>query len=447
MSIIISGTVYSDNGVTHVGSGVGVKLSVNGGAATSTTTNSSGVFTFAGVTVSASQTITLSTTSSQNSVAIASYNSGNPFSQNLWSGYFRLGATAGLSNVLTNANIVTATAQGGTNLTSIISSATSSLCTLAASIQMATTTGATSAKYSLSGSASVATTSNPSFTFTGSGSYTFGAASGTANLTALTLSGTCTVTLTSAVVAVQAAGGVTIGNGTTLDVSSSNYSLQSSTWSNSGTFNPRSGTLTLTYPAAGGTFTDSTSFSSITISTAGNITLGGNLTVTGNFTLGNGGFTFSDGGFAVNVAGNFGYSGGVPAAYSATGSLTLNGTNQTLSGSTTFNAFVKTTAGTLTVTDGTTQTFSNVTLQNCTITGTSTGGYTFAMPVAGSQSNSGITLSYCTATGNTGVAGAGSTDAGNNVNWTFPSVATDIFPDWLNKQTYQEYVEEQIVNT
>jgi hypothetical protein len=55
----ISGTVYTDEGVTNIGAGKTVRLLINGLAGQTTTTNASGVYTFAGVTVADGDIVTV----------------------------------------------------------------------------------------------------------------------------------------------------------------------------------------------------------------------------------------------------------------------------------------------------------------------------------------------------------------------------------------------------
>lgn len=454
MSITVSGTVYSDNGVTPTGVLV-VQCSINGAAHTQTTTNSSGAYTFT-VSPTSGQTVAIYTATSQNSLAVALARSSTSISGlDLYKNQLTYGRGSNSDNI-TNASLNTIRGNTDAGLTAIISSASSSLCTLASAIGISVLPSATvfiAAAISLSGNVttpgsfgvlgvgSAITFTNTSGVVTLNNAATFGSLTVNGNGGTVQLGSNITLSVTGT------APSVTIGSGATLDASSSNFNITMNPtsltpfWSNSGTFTARSSTFSISN--TGTIKSGGSSFYNLTVQ--GIITLQDALFVTNALTI-NSGKTLdvSSSNYAVSVAGNWSNSGTFTAQ---NGTVTLNGTNQTISGSTTFYTFVKTTAGTLTITDGTTQTFSNsVSLQNCTITGTSTGGYTFAMPVSGSQTNSGITLSYCTATGNQGVAGAGSVNAGNNVNWNFPAANVDVFPDWLNRQAYLEYVEEEIVN-
>ena len=83
-------------------------------------------------------------------------------------------------------------------------------------------------------------------------------------------------------------GSLSIGAGTTLDVSASNFAVAlNGNWSNSGAFTPRAGTVSLTGSSAqsiGGSV--DTTFNSLTVNnTSGGITLQANVTVNGTLTL------------------------------------------------------------------------------------------------------------------------------------------------------------------
>lgn len=104
--------------------------------------------------------------------------------------------------------------------------------------------------------------------------------------------------------------------------------------------------------------------------------------------------------------------------------VVLTGASGTIAGSPTFYSLTASTPdAVITVTDGITLTVTNSFTSNGTSghpvvwQGSSTGGWTIAMPVT--QSISYVSVSRSTATGNTAVAGATSTDGGNNTNWTF----------------------------
>ncbi|MBK8467293.1 MAG: hypothetical protein IPL32_15860 [Chloracidobacterium sp.] len=90
--------------------------------------------------------------------------------------------------------------------------------------------------------------------------------------------------------AVSANGGLTIGSGTTLDVSASNFALNvRGNWTNNGTFTPQSGTVTFNGSAAQtAAGTTATNFNNLTIANAGSgVSLAVNAAVNGLLTLTN----------------------------------------------------------------------------------------------------------------------------------------------------------------
>jgi hypothetical protein len=186
----------------------------------------------------------------------------------------------------------------------------------------------------------------------------------------------------------------------------------------------------------------------------GSWSLSNNLTVTANVTHTAG--TLALNGHTVTVATGYSTTGtttrlltfddgsGNGGAIAVTGTLTVTGSGLTVtpghgtvrltspvsqtvnvgaSGAAFANLVATTSGGTLKFTDGTTTTVTNsVTFQNVTLTGTGSAGWTIAMPAT--QTIDHITVDHSTATGNTAVAGTGSVDALNNVNWTFSSTPT-----------------------
>jgi len=76
-------------------------------------------------------------------------------------------------------------------------------------------------------------------------------------------------------------GNLTIGSGTTLDVSASNFALSvAGNWSNSGTFNARSGTVTLNGGTGTQTVSGNTTFFNLTLNNSGATTAFGSTTTT-----------------------------------------------------------------------------------------------------------------------------------------------------------------------
>ena len=157
------------------------------------------------------------------------------------------------------------------------------------------------------------------------------------------------------------------------------------------------------------------------------LALADNLDINGNLTLANG--TLTDGAYTLNVAGDWINTGG---SLSATGTVILDGSSQTLSGSTTFNHLTKTVtaADTLTFTAGSTQTVTGtLTLQGAagqllSLRSSSTGTQWNIDP-QGTR-----TLSYLDVQDSSNVnalnidaRGANVTDSGNNLGWVFDGLA------------------------
>ncbi|MCD6011750.1 MAG: hypothetical protein K0Q79_1612 [Flavipsychrobacter sp.] len=148
-------------------------------------------------------------------------------------------------------------------------------------------------------------------------------------------SGSGTKTLTGAITA--GSNGITIGSGTTLDVSSSNYQVTNGgNWTNSGTFTSQSGTVvfnaTTTGKTLSGTMTGSNKFYNLTFNgTGGAWSFGSNSADIGNnFTITTGTVTAPSS--TLQVAGNWSNSG---TFTNNSGTVTMNATStgKTLSGS------------------------------------------------------------------------------------------------------------------
>ncbi|MFA4917509.1 MAG: Ig-like domain-containing protein, partial [Syntrophales bacterium] len=175
----------------------------------------------------------------------------------------------------------------------------------------------------------------------------------------------------------------------------------------SGTMSSRVWTVTNNFVLTSGTFAPSStsSFKNVTLS-------GGTLTApTGN----------------INISGNWTNPGGTFAP--GTGTVVLNGTNQTISGSTTFYNLTKSvsTADTLTFTAGTTQTINNT----LTLNGASGNLLSLRSSSTGNQWNinpqATRTISYLDVKDSNNINatliatnGLNITNSGNNTNWNFP---------------------------
>lgn len=124
-------------------------------------------------------------------------------------------------------------------------------------------------------------------------------------------------------------GNLSIGNSTTLDISTSNYSLNvAGNWTNSGTFQSRFGTVTLNGSSAQMiTKTGGETFNNLTLSGAGSKTLANAITLNGNLTSGS---TFDCASNTINLKGSWTNNG---TFTSGTGTVNFNGTtSQTISG-------------------------------------------------------------------------------------------------------------------
>lgn len=424
MAFSISGTVYTDAGITPMGSGRTVAVSVNGGAISITTTTASdGTFTLPLVVSATSAPVTVFLQgNTEKGVALLQVTGGttNVTGVRLYQDALVFQRPSGTSGSLSGANINTSDNSGDSDIAAIYSSSSSTLYTMAAgkniyALDNATVgTGATinGGIVDFSGSSS---SQNVNLTFIASGTI-FGRSSTTpaaGNLT-INCSGN-TVSLGNAIRVTN----VILTSGT-LDVSVSNYALTASSWTaTNGLLNPRSGLVSLSGTSSLSTNNQPfynlqlTGIGTQTLSTTG-LTVTNSLTIDATKTL-----DVSVSNFNVTVGGNWSNSGTFTAR---SGTVTFNGTSQVISGTTTFYNLVANTSGdVISFTDGTTTTISNsVTFQNVTLQGTSTAGWTIAMPAT--QTIDHVTVSYSTATGNTAVAGTGSVNAGNNTNWTFGSV-------------------------
>ena len=153
----------------------------------------------------------------------------------------------------------------------------------------------------------------------------------------------------------------------------------------------------------------------------GTATAPSSLTIGGSFTI-NSGATFKAPSGNFTVAGNWSNSG---TFTNNSGTVILNGTSQTITGSNSFNNFTKSvgTAATLTFPSGQTQSFAGTLTLNgvagqlLTIA-SSTGSSVATVNLTGTASVSYVTVSYNDNIGTTILATNG-TDGGNNTGWTF----------------------------
>jgi len=147
---------------------------------------------------------------------------------------------------------------------------------------------------------------------------------------------------------------------------------------------------------------------------------------TTDMTIESGGVVTSHSASKINVSGNWNSSGGTFTP--DTGTVTLNGSAQTISGSPTFNNLVisKLNSPTISFTSGTTTTISGSFIaagdatHQITIGATTTSAATLSK-TSGTVSAHYCTISYSTATGGATWNALISTDNGYNSGWVFPS--------------------------
>jgi fibronectin-binding autotransporter adhesin len=428
----VSGTVYVDEGVTPMGVGRTLNYSVNGAASSgSTTTAADGTYTISGVSNNNPFAVYLQG-NAEAGVAICTSNAnGNIAGIDIYQD--GLVVHNGSAGAMTAANVATTDNNGATGLSNVYASASSIALTLAAGKSLYVRAGATAslpATTTVPGSViNRGTATFASLVLTGSGTILCNNWSLTS---ALTVNASGTYTLADAL----RANAITMTAGT-LDVSASNFGITCTAgqWgATAGVFVCRQGTVTLshnngtarTISGSAGPFyhlVKEGSVATLTVSNA--VTVGGNLTIsTGTFDLN---------GQTLNVAGNFTNNSTFTAS---AGTVVLNGaggSTQTISGDTTFHTLTATAAAAraITFTDGTTTTVTNAVTftgssgQLLTLGGSSTAGWTIAMPAT--QTLGYLSVSYSTATGNTAAAGATSTDGLNNTNWTFSAAAASGF--------------------
>ena len=235
------------------------------------------------------------------------------------------------------------------------------------------------------------------------------------------------------------------GSYSNLSITGSGSFATSSALTITGNFNQSAGTFTPSAPvtfsgAASTTATTSagSDFSSVTINKTGGtgLTLAGSgLTTTGTLTLTAGTLDASTGGCSsascnITVGGNWSNSG---TFIPRTGTVTLNGTGQTLSGSTTFYNLTKSasTTNSLTFTASTTQTISNA----MTFTGaasnllslkSSSNGVQWNINPQGTRTISYLNVTNSDNTNASAIDATGGTNVngGDDTNWTFVILPT-----------------------
>ncbi len=466
MAINISGTLYLDRGVTVDPNLVTLNVSVNGAAAAGTTVSLiDGTYTFLAITAASGAILTVyiqDAVNTEKSATVTKSTGVDMTGIDLYQDYLILRSDSGVA--LTGANLNTSDANGATGISAIYAAsslattivsgkhlfvAASQTATLGSSYGVTLTAGnaiiagaftpgtqgltITSGNFSIlsggsyggnnctvGGNFSNAGTFAPTagtFTMTGTGSQTI--LSGGGSFGRLTIQAGVIGTYTLLDDLIISVGNLSLTSGT-LDVSPSNFTItaKSNIVVTSGAFVPRAGTII--FNGSGAIVSSAVSYHNLTLTGSVVLLTDGSLVVGGSVTIG-ANATFNAQGFLLTVGGNWINNGSYTTENSSPFSrtVTLNGTAQTIAGSTTFYNLIMVTPGdVVTFTDGTTQTVSNsFTAQNVTLQGSGVGGWTIAMP--STQTIDHVTVSRSTATGNTAVAGSTSTDGGNNTNWTF----------------------------
>ncbi len=430
MAIDISGSVYADQGVNKVRNGRHVNVSVNGQAvAGSTTTAADGSYTLSAITAASAAVLTIYLEGDAESAVTLTRSTGvNMTGIDLYNGYLNLRSDDG--SPLTGSNVNTGDASLAPGIVAIYSASSNSVAVLASGVSLLIMSGQT---FAPNGGGTVTvpgswvnlgtfTAGSSTIFLTGSGAQTLtSGGSSFNNLTFNTGGGTYTLQDNLVITSTISLTNMTLDVGANFSITITTNNFTSGT---NGTFVSRLGTVT--FSAATGTQTlqcPQGGFYNLTHSGAGTLQLSTNTLVVTNNLVNSAGILDSNSQDVI-VGGNWNNS----ATFTqGTRTVTFNGSVQTIVGSTTFYNFVACTNNDIiTFTDGTTQTITNsVKLQNVTLKGSGTAGWTIAMPAT--QTIDHVTVSRSTATINTAVAGNTSSNAGNNVNWTF--VALPIHTD------------------
>jgi len=211
----------------------------------------------------------------------------------------------------------------------------------------------------------------------------------------------------------------------TLHGSSKTISVAGNFTKEAGTFN--ADTSTVKFDGIG-QINSTDVFNHINVDTLGTVLLASALDVNGNLTITQGTLDVSSNNFAVTVYGNWSNSGTFTYRQ---GTVTLDGTNQTISGSTSFYNLTKevSQAYNLTFQKASTQTITNMwtakgaTGQNLTLQSSESGSQWKISPHA-------YTLQYISIKDSNNVSGTSilaandATNSGNNTAWAFPLVVT-----------------------
>ncbi|MBI5415131.1 hypothetical protein HZA38_06505, partial [Candidatus Peregrinibacteria bacterium] len=486
-SVTISGTVYTNQGVTTMGSGRTVRILKNGtDMSKSTTTNGFGAFSISSVNTSAEDVLTVYLdNATENGAVVTLSNATDIADLNIYQNYLITRTESGTA--LTNANLDTANnadpGLSSDDLTSLYDVSGGTLTTTTGTellIKNSFTPGGAidaggtidvdglfdASTYAINVAGdwdiSVMITHSGNLTFDGTGAQVYtnstsmnstmviNKSSGTLTAASWLKPMTGNITLTSGTLDIngqaitgnslivgaagilklqggESVGTPTLNAGSTVLYSNSlgEYTLSNWNYGNL-TINASGATYNAPFPTfmVGGNFT----------MTAGTFT--GNSTViflSGNLDLDGGTFTSTTN--ELRLAGNFDNSAGAPLAFNAnSGTVTLNGNGQSILGATTFATLTKTGADTATAAD---RTLTFVNGQTTTATTLNLNGFSNAEPLLLRSNSSGLNASVTATTTNASkldikdvyhlngpIDPANSTNGGNANGWFTVSILT-----------------------
>jgi hypothetical protein len=347
----ITGTAYSDEGTVALTSRR-IAASINGGSAyDADVTTSTGAFTLSGVTLTGGTIITLYLDNEAENAVTVLISSGSSMSSiSLYQNRLLVQSVTG--GTVTNTHLATADNNGDSDITTIIRSASASALSVSGAelLVWAGTTfapgGSVSAGSGVDVNGTLTLGSNPltlsgSFdatggSFTSSNLVTFDGTSGNHTIASngrtfsgVTIEGAGTYTASGAM---RLRGGLTISAGT--------LALGNNPLTVSGSFNNTGGSFTtsalLTFNGTSGSHTirgNGASFTGITLAGSATWSLGSALTMRGNLQIESGTLNISSSNYAVTFSGSWLNRGTFVAG---SGTVTLDGVNQTLSGTTQF---------------------------------------------------------------------------------------------------------------
>lgn len=425
MAFTLSGTVYSDRGVTPDLTGLTINVSVNGAASSASTTSSlvDGTYSVSVTSVNGDVLTIYLQGNVPVGVRVTISDGNNLSGADIYEDHLIIAAGNGGATP-TGTNMNTSDNNGATGITAIYSSITNTSTATAAGKHVLFPAGTTKpvsiSQLSCRGDCICKGPAAGGAAFIATSGTQFIEQSGGGNFVNFNITGSgCTVKPTTDLTFSGGSGSnISVSTGAIFDANGKNMI----------------GTLSIA-AAGGDLYLGSGTHSFLGVSASGGTVHGDtcNLTLTGTTTcvsIQGGTFIAPSGIF--NVQGGFILTSGTFTP--GTNTVNLTGTNQTFSGGNfTFYNLVKTVtaAATLTFTDGTVTTVThNLTLQGSpsqllTLQGSAAAGWTIAVP--GQQNLNYLSVSFSTATGNTAFAGPTSTNGGSNTNWSFASVGHGVF--------------------